>query len=190
MRSPLLLAATLATLLVGCSSDDASVGDTVSPGSLVVPASDEDAAATARDVLVGQIVPAVEAVEAELGAPQRYFEVTANAQFVNVFVAVDDETAAVAYLFTDGELQPPAPKREGAAGKTFGADDIEFDESSVFEQVAEQLPSTSVNAFSVYGDGVGATYVIGGRSAAGGLLDIVVQADGQVVSVDPVGLDL
>lgn len=129
---------------------------------------------------------AIDAVEAELGGPQEFFEVTANAQFTNVFVAVDDATAAVGYLFVDGELQPPSPKREGATGKTFTAADVDFDPALVTGGVANDLPTTTIDALSVYGDGFGAVFVLAATSAAGGFLDIEVGPEGDVRSVDPV----
>jgi hypothetical protein len=135
---------------------------------------------------VEDVLAAVMAVETELGSPQRYFEVTANAQFTNVFVAVDDATAAVAYAYIDGDLGPPAPKQHGAAGNTFVLADIAFDPDLVASGVAGELPESEIDALSVYGDGVAATYVIAVTSASGGFLDIVVGPDGQVFSVDPV----
>lgn len=135
---------------------------------------------------VESVDDAIQAVETELGAPQQFFEVTSNAQFVNVFVAVDDATAAVAYAFFDGELQPPAPEQDGASGQTFTADDVDFDPDLVLSGVASELPTSDVDAISVYGDGAGATYVLRATSGRGGFLDIVVGPQGQVFSVDPV----
>lgn len=129
---------------------------------------------------------AIAAVESELGSPQEFFEVTSNAQFTNVFVAVDDATAAVAYAYVDGELQPPAPPQEGAAGDTFTVDDVDFVDDRILSGVTADLPESQIDALSVYGDGVGATYVLAATSSAGGFLDIVVGPDGSVFSVDPV----
>lgn len=169
--------------LGACSGDDAGpAGTLLSPdgsGDLGVELSGDTS-------FVDNIRPAIDAVEEELGGPQRYFEITANPQLTNIFVAVDDATAAVAYLYIDGELQPPAPKQTGAEGLTFGGSDVDFDETVLMTRIADELPNTSVNAMSVYGDGFGATYVAAGRSEVGGLLDIVVTADGAIVSVDPI----
>lgn len=183
MRRPILAILTSAVLAVSaaCSSDDDTSSDTMADVTDAAPAP-LDAAEIAAE-----IAPAVDAVEADLGVGQEYFEITSTASgFVNVFVAVDDGTTAVPYLFLDGELQPPAPAQEGATGNTFTAADIEIDPDSVFDRLADELPETTVESLSVYGDGVGAVYVVAGRSEAGGLLDIVVGADGAVVSVDPV----
>ncbi|MFK7917454.1 MAG: hypothetical protein AB8G14_05205 [Ilumatobacter sp.] len=174
----------VASVLVGlgaCSGSDRSEG--ISDDAPVD-------AAIAPDVPAPQYVldvrNAVEAVEAELGGPQRYFEVTSNAQFTNVFVALDDATAAVAYAFVDGELEPPAPRQEGASGDTFAASDIDFVDDRLLSGVTADLPDSQIDAISVYGNGFGATYVVAATSAAGGFLDIVVGPNGAVFSVDPV----
>ncbi|BAN01956.1 hypothetical protein [Ilumatobacter coccineus] len=177
MRLGRLAVAAAALMALGaCSSDEPAVDD-----SAIV-----SAGVAGEAEFVDDIDAAIAAVEAELGASQRYFEITANPQLTNIFVAVDDETAVVPYLFIDGELQPPAPKQTGANGHTFAASDVDIDGGLVAERFADELPNTAINAVSVYGDGFGATYVVAGRSEVGGLLDIVVTGDGQIVSVDPI----
>lgn len=174
--------ATTVVLLVTAGACSGS-GTDADPGA-------DTTSATAQSVespaFIEDVLAAVMAVEAELASPQQFFEVTANAQFTNVFVAVDDATAAVAYTYIDGELQPPAPKQDGASGNTFVLADIAFDPELVASGVAVELPESNVDALSVYGDGVAATYVIAVSSPSGGFLDIIVGPNGQVFSVDPV----
>jgi len=168
-----LTVAALLSPLAACSDDDSSTGPT------------EREPVAAPDFVLS-VNDAIAAVEAELGEGQEYFEVTANAQFTNVFVATGDGTVAVPYLFVDGELQPPAPGQAGASGNTFTAADVDFEPDMILSGVAADLPETSIDALSVYGDGVGAAYVLGATSQVGGQLDIVVTADGAIVSVDPI----
>ncbi len=167
----------------GCGgSDSVTTPDATS----AIGSAPEGEPTTQPPAFVNDVVAAIDAVEAELGIGQQFFEVTANAQFTNVFVAVDDATAAVAYAYVDGALESPAPKQTGAEGRTFGRDDVSFDPDLIVTGVSSDLPSSSVDAISVYGDGVGTTYVLAVTSEAGGFLDIVVGPQGQVFSVDPV----
>ncbi len=169
---PLVAAVAVGALTVGCGSDD----EVSQPG---------DRNPVEPPAFVGDVRDAVAAVEAELGSGQEFFEVTANAQFTNVFVALEDATVVVPYLYVDGELQPPAPEQTGAEGNTFRAEDIRFEDELLLSGVSAELPDTSVDALSVYGDGVGAIYVLGASSEVGGLLDIVVGPTGAILSVDP-----
>ena len=148
---------------------------------------DDDAGNGVEAPWVADIRPAIDAVEAELGSGQEFFEVTANVQVVNVFVAADGATAAIPYVFLDGELQPPAPTLTGASGFTFSADAVDFDEDSILTAVAEELPESSIEALSIEGgDGGIVRYVISTLSPEGGRLDVTVSPDGAVLAVDPV----
>jgi len=165
-------------ILAGCSGSDAVVDD--------VQVGVESAPDVPAPPYILAVADAIEAVEAELGGPQEFFEVTSNAQFANVFVALDEGTAAVAYAFVDGELQAPAPKQVGATGNTFVATDVDFVDDRILSGVTADLPDSEIDAISVYGDGFGATYVLAATSSVGGFLDIVVGSNGAVFSVDPV----
>ncbi|MDC3332197.1 hypothetical protein OAV42_01745 [Ilumatobacter sp.] len=133
-----------------------------------------------------EIRAAVAAIEAELEGTQEYFEITATPQFTNVFVAVDDGTAAAPYVFLAGELQPPGPTIEGAAGQTFTAASLDFDDEIILAGVAVDLPTASIDALSIEGGPGGfVRYVISARSAQGGVLDIVVAPSGAVIEVRP-----
>ena len=146
--------------------------------------SDDDS--TGGDSFVADIRPAIEAIEAELGPNQEFFEITANKLVTNLFVAVDDATAAVPYVYLDGELQPPAPTLTGASGFTFTADDLDFDEDTVLDAVSEELTGSTIEAFSIEGgDGGVVRYVVSTLSPEGGRLDVTVASDGTVLEVDP-----
>jgi hypothetical protein len=136
---------------------------------------------------VADIRPAIEAVEAELGTGQEFFEVTATPQLVNLFAAVEDATEAVPYVYLDGELQPPAPALTGASGFTFTGDAVDFDEATILDAVAAELPDSTIEALSIEGgEGGVVRYVISTLSPEGGRLDVTVAPDGAVLEVDPV----
>lgn len=134
---------------------------------------------------VAQIVEAVAALELELDGPQEYFEINADAQLVNLFVATDDSTTVTPYLYLDGELQPPAPTRPVAEGATFTADQIDLDPERVLDQVADELPDSELTTFVVV---VGPTdalrYEVLARSPRGGTLAVEVTGEGAIVGVE------
>lgn len=135
---------------------------------------------------LADIRTAVDAVESELGGEQEFFEITATPQLTNIFVAVDGATAAVPYVYLDGALQPPAPRIEGAAGQTFAASAIDFDESTVLSGVRTDLPTSTIDAFSIEGGPGGfVRYIVSARSEQGGVLDVVVAAGGAIIEVNP-----
>ena len=136
--------------------------------------------------LVTAIAPAIAAVEAEVGGPQDYFEVNATPQLVNVFVATDDGATATAYVYLDGELQPPAPPRDVAGGSTFRAEAVDFDPDAVFNGIADELGGPTVTQFVVVGGPGGAVqYSAFVVSSEGGVLDVLLGPDGAVLGVDP-----
>ncbi len=164
MRVVLGVAVSLALVLGACSD-----GDDSEPG------------------FAAEVRAAVAAVEAERGPGQEFFEVTATPALTNVFVAVEDATAVVAYVYRDGVLQEPAPVQSGASGFTFTADAIAFDDDAVLSEIAEELPDSVIQSLSVEGGANGTVrYVVSVLSDAGGVLDITVGADGTVLSVDPI----
>jgi hypothetical protein len=135
---------------------------------------------------VADISAAVDAVEAERGPGQEYFEVTAGPQFTNVFVAVEDATAAIPYVYRDGQLEPPAPKLSGASGFTFTAAAAAVDDT-ILTTILDELPEATVETLSIEGgEGDAVRYVVTARSPEGGVLEVTVARDGAVLAVDPV----
>lgn len=164
-RPSLLLAASLIALAAcsGGSDERASVGG---------------------DSFVNDIAVAAAAVDEARGGPQKFFEITATRQLTNVFVAIDGGTAAVPYVYLDGELQEPAPRIEGATGQTFTTEAIDFDAATVLVGIENDLPTATIDAFSVEGGPDGfVRYVVSARSKQGGVLDIVVAPSGAVIEV-------
>jgi hypothetical protein len=163
-----------------CGNDDESgAPDSVTNGAVVADNDLQRLAASMRD--------AVDAVDAELGGPQSYFEVTSTSQLTNVFLAIDDGTSAVPYVFLDGVLEAPGPTLEGATGNTFTAAALSFDPLVLLGRIADELPSAIIESVSVEGGPDGTVrYVVSARSDDGGLLDIVVGPDGAILSAEPV----
>lgn len=145
---------------------------------------DDDGPEALRPV-VGDIAPAIAAVEDELGGPQQYFEINATPQFVNLFVAVDDATMVETYLYVDGDLQPPTPK-VGAEGPTFVGEDLAFDPDTIIDGIDAELPESDVVVFSVNeGPRGDPQYTATVQSSQGGAFDVTLAPDGETLSVDP-----
>ncbi|CAN5417835.1 hypothetical protein BH23ACT3_BH23ACT3_11940 [soil metagenome] len=131
------------------------------------------------------VLPAIEALEAHLGAPQEYFEINVDQRLVNLFVAVEGGRSFIPYLYLDGEIQPPAPSQPVEAGETFAAEDMRFDPEKVLQRVADDLPTSAMERFVILvgPDGV-VRYEVFVRSARGGQLAVAVTGDGDVLGVE------
>lgn len=168
------------------------IGTIVAIGLAVVVASgcrkDEDTE-RAPDPVVDLIRPAIAAVEDELGGPQRYFEVNANAQLVNVVVARPNAFGAapslVGYAYLAGELAPAKDLGEAPVDETFGAADIPELAASLFDPLHDDLPDSAISAFVLSGTDDALRYDVVVTSAAGGRLDVTIDDTGEVLAVDP-----
>ena len=139
-----------------------------------------------RDLpLVGEIDPAMAAVDAALGGPQDYFEVNATPRLVNLFVTGDDGTTVTPYVYIDGELEGPAPTQTGA-GATFRSDAVDIDPDQVFETLDDELDDPVITQFVVLGGPDGTVrYEATVLSEQGGTLSVVLGPHGEILSVDP-----
>ena len=170
--------------IAGCSSSSPSksapggASDAVTTTAAPIPAG-------AAPVLLDKIRPAVAALEAKLGAPQQYFEINATVTLVNLFVATDNGTKAVAYVYgANGALQPPAAALP-ASGPTFAAKAMTFDETRVMALTVSQLPTSTFLRFSVTGAaGGGVGYHITAASDLGTEFQVTVGPTGNVLGTD------
>ena len=181
----------LLAAVAGCSSSAATVATTGSgtqvPATAATtgtgPAATEGRAA-AGVPRVDLVVPAVQALEAKLGAPQKYFEINATAHLVNVIVSLNNGAFAQNWLYLDGELSSKEP--QPAAGYTFAASALNFDPAAVLDKITGDLPDATPNLFLVEGGPQGVVrYTVVVTSSKGGQLLVVVGADGKVIEVDP-----
>jgi hypothetical protein len=141
---------------------------------------------TSPPVLVEQIPAAVKALEARLGGTQRYSEINATPSEVNLFV-VDAEGQESAYVYRDGDLEPP-PAAQPTQAPTFAAADMAFEPDDVLGQVAEELPHAAVLAFSVQPGASGAAgtqMVATVQSAEGGRLSVLLGPTGEILGARP-----
>jgi hypothetical protein len=135
--------------------------------------------------VIEDVAPAIAAVEAERGGPQRYFEVNATPQFVNLFVAGADGSDVTVYLYRDGELEPPTPPAP-ATGATFAAAAAGFDPDTILDQLSEDLPGSDVVVFAITaGAGGEPQFSASVQSDRGGVLDVTLAPDGTVLAVEP-----
>ena len=179
----------LVLVLASCGgSDDGGSDDGGSSSSPSVVGSLVTSACAPGDpvLVIDEIPDAVAAVEAELGGPQRYFEINATGLLVNLFVASPDGTKATPYAHAAGQLS--SKDAFDAQGNTFEASALDIDPQLVSSCIAGQLPTSSQDLFIVEGGTGGAVrYTILTTSANGGQLLVEVGGDGTVLSVDPVG---
>ena len=175
--APLMLAASLGMALgvVGCSSDEAADPTTTSVG----PIPEGDA-----PVRVELIDDAVAAVEQQLGGPQQYFEINASPTVINLFVALEDATQAVAYVYALGELDPPA-EPVPASGPTFAAADATFDTGLVLARARSELLTSDFRLFSITGNEGGAVqYRAVVQSSQGTEFVVYLSATGAILGTD------
>ncbi len=142
-------------------------------------------AVTGSVLAVGAVPAAVQAVEAARGGPQRYVEINATPDGVNVFVATD-ATNEVGYYFTGGRLEPAgAPEPQTSPPFELAGIDLAL-AAALVERTQQQLPgSTVVSVALVEVSGEGLRWALRSRSALGGLLNVLYTPAGDLVSVSP-----
>jgi hypothetical protein len=173
----LAMVALLFTATAACSSQSHGASTSVRASTIATIAGSE------LPLRVELIRPAVAALEAKLGGRQKYLEVNASPTLVNLFVAVDNATQAVAFVYAEGKLSDPStPEQVKAGAPTFEAKDITFDDKRVLAPVIAALPTSTYRVFSVVGvAGGGVSYLVTMQSSKGGELQVPVKADGSII---------
>jgi hypothetical protein len=137
---------------------------------------------TSSKPIVDQIDDAISAFEQHYGAPQQYFEISANLEGVNVIVAVDGATAAEQGAFSaDGGLIVPEPVGP-ASGSTFASEAVTFDPDVIFDQIRDELDDPVIVDFAIRGTATGSViYDATVASDAGGVLLVLLGPTGQIL---------
>jgi hypothetical protein len=186
------LTVTCAVGLAACSGSKGA-SDAGSPATTPITCDPASAAAIPSDVVVpdvAAVTAAVAAVEAAAGGPQQYFEVNADAQVVNVFVAVpgsgESPTHAVRYTYVGGTLAPSPADLGEADGATFAAAALTFQPATVLRCAHQALPQASLARFVAVGLAAGGVqYSIDAVSELGGELEVDVGPAGAVQGIGP-----
>lgn len=133
--------------------------------------------------LVGDIDAAIKAVEAWYGAPQDYFEISANLQQVSVIVATGDGTAEQAFLVAGEFVEPAAIGEAEESSQTFVADEVDFDPDTIFHDISDHLECPVLIDFAITGSTSGVLYDTTVASSEGGVLLVLLGPDGEVKAV-------
>lgn len=163
-----LAGAIVAGLFVACGDDDAD--DHALP-------------------LVGDIAPAVAALERELGDAPQYFEIRATPLAVTLWISADQGRRAIPYVYAQDELAAPEASEAVDGGFTFSAaaEAVAFDPDTILDQVVEDL-DTPLTQFSILGTQSGEPRLaVTAQSERGGQFEIVVAPDGRVLETVTLG---
>jgi hypothetical protein len=162
----------LALVGAGCSGDDdgRSSATTAADG-------------TGQPLRIDAMQDAVDAVETALGGEQRYYEVNATPTLVNLFVAGADGTET-SYVFDAVEQTlGEAVVQQPTMTQTFAWSQVDFDADTVLIDALGALPSSLPRLFSVTAGADDALfYVVTLESTQGGILDVLVDRNGEVLS--------
>jgi hypothetical protein len=154
-----------------CSGDDGGSSDTTEAGGAGQP------------LRIDAMGAAVEAVHAAMGGEQRFYEVNATPTLVNLFIAADDGTE-ISYVYDAAEQQLSEPiVQEPTMTQTFAWSQADFDADKVLTDALGALPSSLPRLFAVSAGTDGALfYVVTLESTQGGILDVLVDRNGEILS--------
>ncbi len=177
MVGRLALVVVALAVLTTCSGDDR--------GGAATTVATATATATTTALAVDAVAPAIAAVEATRGGPQRYTEINANVDGVTLFVALDD-TTEVAYFFAGGTLQAPGEPGPATA-VPFTLEGVDRTVApALVRQTEERFPGATVTALALVPTGdAGLVWALKSRSPRGGVLNVLYSPAGDLVSVAP-----
>ncbi len=121
------------------------------------------------------------AVGAVLDEPPAYVEVSATLEHVDVIVRDGNGTAALLYRY-DGELEGPIEPRDDPR-ETFTSDEVSFDPDTIFDALRDELDDPAIVDFALYVDGGGLVRDATVASDSGGVIIVLLGADGQVLGL-------
>jgi hypothetical protein len=167
-----ILVVVLALIATACSGDDSN------------DSSETSVADTAGQPLrLDAMDAAVDAVQAALGGEQHFYEVNATPTLVNLFVAgADGNELSYVYDAVEKSLGDQVAQAPTMT-QTFTWSQVDFDPDQVLTQALGALPSSLPRLFSVTaGDDSGLFYVVTLESTQGGILDVLVDRKGEILS--------
>ena len=121
----------------------------------------------------------------------QFFEINATQELINLYVATDNATSAVALLYDEetGLSEPDSPKE--ASGSTFKWSDIDSDitKSKVYETVVAELPRSTISRFVIGRDAEfdKLTFRVIMVSDQGGEFAAYVEPSGKIIGGDLLG---
>ena len=161
----------VAVVVAGCGGDHGDVDESGSQAG--VPRAD-------------LIAPAVDAVVEARGADVELLEVAANLERVDVIVRDGSGSEAVLYRYTeDGSIEGPIEPRVDDRA-SFAADEVDVDADRIFAKIEDQLPDSAILDLAIHDDGGIVVNDATVASENGGVLLVLLQADGDIVGMQEV----
>jgi hypothetical protein len=133
------------------------------------------------DLRVGDIPAAVAAVEQRLGGPQRYSEINAAKEGVNVFVVVDDAHEQT-WFFNGHTLQGPGEVEPTEDHKPFTLESVKLDVAATLARsVLDRFPGATLIQLALIRPDEGVIWAVRTRGSLGGIAETFFNTDGQPI---------
>lgn len=147
---------------------------------------DDDDAGQPRLPRADLIAPALEAVVDARGPDVELLEVAANLERVDVIVRDGSGSDAVLYRYAaDDQFEGPIePRLDDRA--TFAVEEVDVDADRVFTRIEDELPNSAILDLAIHDDGGIVVNDATVASESGGVLLVLLQADGDIVGMQEV----